>query len=984
MLIRGLGILAYHLLSQSKFRYAVYYYALQAMLIAECIREKIIEVKKYASLLSSLSCDQIWTTFTNPGVPCVYMAVSLEHRAEYVGVTVNWRQRLYKHIRFIVDPKKPGSQLFHSRVQSEKSSYVFVPVSLTGGDLLERRLIRTYSLALNVQHVPTTPVNSGIYRAGSRKRTRHRRKGPRCPTVVAQYFCQGHRYLLLSDALDQLQLTSGRAGYVEIAPGTQFLDNSKMLLRAFGKALVTCWALDLYEEPLSSCWQSIKCEVQVAPLIVRFSQVCQEHPFLAARATLIALLANKQTIRQLYTMAPAQLITLMRSASEFHPVKSRAELTRTIDYVFKARFGLPLAWNPVVRVPWGLHQERKLLSRAARKLLSLMPASKELLCYYQSRLRVVCASGKKISQILHNHRAVAFSVTKDELLSATDYGLCLKACDLPNKSDLLYTMLNVHNGLAPVASFKFCDNAIEAELLKLCKKFYPDVDRALDVPQVAELLQTVLQNVSKAAAVAAVTMSQGAVVPHFGTWRHLRRSLDRLGLVCMPLDRDLYRNVLCSRQNYLVRLRKLFWEDQQHYQVCEDKGPEAIVQEWYELYRANRWSQFGKFYQQGSIGKAYCFPKAKNIQKSRVIVSCAKHPLRQILHGVGRILIFLLCKCAFKHFNLYSVAELVQKIERYKAECPQGDVLLALVSDVKEMYTGMLHAQCKDAVAFLIDKSKEVLRSPFISVAKAKQGPMFVGKSQSSEFICFHLDDLLQFVEFELSNLYFGLGNEIVLLQLIGAAMGGFSSPGCAQAVASYAEYSSMQSFIASGHLFAGRFMDDTLSLLNLSAMYRDRGSLRQLIWRLFHSYDHAGLEVELEKYGSEVTILQSTVNVEHGDIAVSFWNKNASFAESGVQKVCRFLPCHPECMSSQQQKAVIMGLLWRMSAATLMSSLPNLLTPLKQLRFELVASGYSASVIVATLKAFFYAQKNAASFVAWHSLFRKYVAWEHGGAVRD
>ena len=90
---------------------------------------------------------------------------------------------------------------------------------------------------------------------------------------------------------------------MEISAGTQFLDNSKMLLRAFGGVVCTCWALDLHDVPLVCCWQTIKAALQADGLVVRFCQVRQTHPFLAARATLIALLANKQTIMQRYAMS---------------------------------------------------------------------------------------------------------------------------------------------------------------------------------------------------------------------------------------------------------------------------------------------------------------------------------------------------------------------------------------------------------------------------------------------------------------------------------------------------------------------------------------------------------------------------------------------------------------------------------------------------------------------------------------------------------
>ena len=102
-----------------------------------------------------------------------------------------------------------------------------------------------------------------------------------------------------------------------------------------------------------------------------------------------------------------------------------------------------------------------------------MPVNPGLSSYYQSRLRVVCSSGCKVAQILHNHRKVASTVTKSELLSAVDDGVCAKACDLPNQWHPLTKMLNVHSGVAPVSSFQFCTDAVgSSELLKLCRRFY--------------------------------------------------------------------------------------------------------------------------------------------------------------------------------------------------------------------------------------------------------------------------------------------------------------------------------------------------------------------------------------------------------------------------------------------------------------------------------------------------------------------------------
>lgn len=113
---------------------------------------------------------------------------------------------------------------------------------------------------------------------------------------------------------------------------------------------------------------------------------------------------------------------------------------------------------------------------------------------------------------------------------------------------------------------------------------------------------------------------------------------------------------------------------------------------------------------QGTIGYAYCFPKAKKIARDRVIVSCVRHPLRSILHRVGCIIIRLLCKCAFSHFNLLSVAEFTQNWEQYSRTVSASDTLLGVYTDVKEMYTGMRHGPALDAVAFVIERCKAVLR----------------------------------------------------------------------------------------------------------------------------------------------------------------------------------------------------------------------------------------------------------------------------------
>ena len=326
----------------------------------------------------------------------------------------------------------------------------------------------------------------------------------------------------------------------------------------------------------------------------------------------------------------------------------------------------------------------------------------------------------------------------------------------------------------------------------------------------------------------------------------LKHALAEEQLVCMPLDRDPHRTVLCTRAAYVHRLKTLFVDDTTHYEVCT-ATPATIEARWREMFDAAGWRRYGHFDARGSVGYAYCFAKAKNLAKSRVIVSCAKHPLRSILHLVGRVLIQLLLRSAFPSFNLYSLQEFTARLEEYSQTVDPSDSLFGLYTDVEEMYTGMKHGAILDAVAFVLELCKAALRSPYVSVAKQHRGAFHVGQSRAKGVATFHLDDLLPFVRFELENLCFTLGPEVLLRQVIGAPMGGFTSPGCAQCVAAVAEYRCMRLVLASSRLFAARYMDDTFCVLNITATQRCSATLSEMLHPLLHMFADSGLEVEVE-----------------------------------------------------------------------------------------------------------------------------------------
>lgn len=969
LLVTALGALGYALLASGNYRHAVVCFALQSMLFAVSVPAPCFAVRHPA--IYTMSLEEIWRAFTERHQPCVYVIASLHHRGEYVGSTCDWRGRLYSHVRHVLRCGAPGEQYVHRELRRWPCEYAFVPVARLGGGLLEDRLIRTFAPTLNRHGVAPAarraPQPASAAARPRARRLRRQRALADPPSPCTYSTLDGATFLLLFDVLTTFAQNGGY-GLVYMSQGAQWLDHSKLLLRCFGSCLATCAPLGAVDQPLATLWQPLKALSCTQCLVFCVVGAKRAHPFALTRAVLVNLLADRSTVRALYRAPQHTLITLMHSAQQFCPVKSRAELCGILAYVFKRRYALSLRHTPVIRVPWGLHQLAPLVTQTAKQVLGSLALTKALAAWYCSRLRVVCTAGVSIARLLHNHRATAKSATLADLLSSRDDGFCISGSALQGHPVL--GILDTHTGVYPPGSFQHAAGQLCEQLCTMCRRLTgtPPADAAARVQQV-------WRSAAPAARCAASELRAAYArcgVPPLGTWLRLKHAITACDLVCMPLDRDPHRLALCTRSGYVARLAQLFLHDTKHYSVCARCTPAQLIASWHLTFDQHRWLRFGKFDARGTLPYAYYFPKAKNLQRSRVIVSCAGHPLRRILHPLGCILIRLLCRCAFTHFNLYSLAELTTCLHAFSATLDPADVLLCLSTDVKEMYTGMRHAETLDAMRFMIDRCKSVLRSQYVSIGHGADAHFFVGRKRAARAVCFHLDDLLPLVRFELENLYFTLGTDVILHQVVGAAMGGFTSPACAQCVASVAEYRNMHAFLASSSLFARRYMDDTFALINLSAVARTHTSLGTMLRRLFHMYDPAGLEVEQEFAGTSCTVLQSRISV-HGGLQCAFWNKNADVACSGRQRVRRMLPCIAQ--SSAAQRALMTGILHRMLAATIPSSIHLLLPSLLELRCELAMLGYSPLMFDRRVRDFAMAQRFAASFTAWHSLYMRYHA---------
>lgn len=964
VLLECLGLIAAHLVRGPAGRSGSFRHALPVLALQSCLYLCLVQagaIKRHPGIFL-LSLDGLLELWLRPKQACTYAICSAVNTSEYFGVTCSWHSRLYKHVRNAVVPGLANAQYVHAYVARFPQLFVYVPLCLGRRDLLETQLIRRYCPALNVHKQPhggrPTPVR--LAASGQQLHQRSRRHKPRGlvqQNTLVTYTCHGQEYLLLYDAL--LEQSKAGLACVGMRKGCQWLDSSKLLLSTFGAAVVYCPGVLSEPCPLKEVWQQLKVASVQQRLMLFLTEVRPSTTSYAGmRATLVGLLADRRRQRHLYQLSLPTLLSLYRVAEQFTPVRSRVQLCDLVASVVRGGHACNPAWSPCIRLPYGLHHAAGVVRALVRGVIPASDTRPGWQQYLMSRLRVVRGSGQSLAQLLHGHIKLACNVSQPALLSAVDDGRVLPVAALAGTVPECLRVITWHSGISPVNTWRNCVREVDSQLTQLAARF---------------------GGVAPSTRVVQAQLHRAYSGKHAGcTVRECikaRRWLDQRQLVLVPLDRDIYRSVLCSQSAYLSRLRQLFVEDTVHYQQAH-MSLAAVLTTWHEQFQANQWSRFGRWDKQGSVGYAYWFPKAKNIAKSRVIVSCVHHPLKCVLGRAGRALIFLLARVVFQNFNMRTVQQLTQRLEAPRQWCADGDEVLLMVADIKEMYTGMLHSECVAAVQFIIDHCQQRLRSPYISVSTCRNGPVFVGKSKAAGMVVFPVADLLQLVQFELSNLYFTVGTDILLHQVIGAAMGGFTSPAAAQAVACVAEYRSMTVFVASGYLAASRFMDDTLVAINLAALGRSgQHSLGHVVHSLFSCYQPAGLQLELERAGATVAILQSIVSVAGGELHAYFWNKNAAYQRTGVQKVCRFIPTHQGGVVVAQQRSTVSSLVHRVAASTLDISVHLLLPVLQQLRCELQGMGYPGSIFDHSLRSYVHTQQQHSPFAAWHSLWRKVQA---------
>ena len=204
------------------------------------------------------------------------------------------------------------------------------------------------------------------------------------------------------------------------------------------------------------------------------------------------------------------------------------------------------------------------------------------------------------------------------------------------------------------------------------------------------------------------------------------------------------------------------------------------------------------FIRKGNIPYGYGFPKDKNIDKYRPVVSYFKHPCKNaykvVCKGIMECL-KMITNDNKNNFVLWKTGDLLDvlksKVDNLIRMYGNDSKLLVKAYDIKNFYTNLNHDEIRCAIKWLHDSLKLKYRNhKFININKKKdEKNVFIGNEmKNSDWLSLTLDNIEDLVNLDLDNTFFMIGDK-VLKQKKGVPMGSPISPVLAILVAAYYEY---------------------------------------------------------------------------------------------------------------------------------------------------------------------------------------------------
>lgn len=252
------------------------------------------------------------------------------------------------------------------------------------------------------------------------------------------------------------------------------------------------------------------------------------------------------------------------------------------------------------------------------------------------------------------------------------------------------------------------------------------------------------------------------------------------------------------------------------------KGAEKdLVDLFARIYGKRGWSKYAKFNRQGGFNQPYILFKAKNMvehstrrdkwMKVRPIAPGTKHPMRRLMHYVGRAWSFVTARIPGDHFVINKTSQVPTFLREAQKQVAEHGQLRMDIYDIESCYPNMPRETIRFALRDILKQmeTKYGYNGVWVPKWSDKRPCAWKSKGSNTQKIPFHV--MLDVMEFSLDFALVRMPNGQILRQTGGIPMGDALSPGMTIGACAWMEQGWLETIDSADkkYFMAKRFMDD-------------------------------------------------------------------------------------------------------------------------------------------------------------------------------
>jgi hypothetical protein len=336
-----------------------------------------------------------------------------------------------------------------------------------------------------------------------------------------------------------------------------------------------------------------------------------------------------------------------------------------------------------------------------------------------------------------------------------------------------------------------------------------------------------------------------------------------------------------------------------------------IVKTWHMMYKKQGWDQYAKYNTQGGFNQPYGLFKSKNMvdqktrkekhEKIRPIAPGTKHPMRKLLHYVGRAWSFVTARMEGNHFAISKTTDVIPFLKDVEMKLKKhGGDLEATILDIKGCFPNMPRETIRFALRSVVQKirNKHGYKGVWVPKRADTQPCKWTKYRYDSQFIPFEV--MLDVMDFALDNAIVKMPDGQLWRQIEGIPMGDPLSPGMTIGACAWMEEEWMETLDDKDkeRFGAKRFMDDILLIKAKHGWDAEKFTTDFIESECYQK------PLELEA-GNEGTFLEVRYKIEGNTIRYKLKNDN----EGGENKIWRYQHFESNSPIGQKKATLIASL---------------------------------------------------------------------------